>query len=109
MRIWGYQSQFGFADTLGLPPRACANDERGEREMPAAVLLRLYNLFRIDPVWLPTGKATAEGAVVPQLRNHRQRALTSPARWRNDDSHVMPERGQAIEQSSLGNPVKLPS
>lgn len=77
--------------------------------MPAAVLLRLYNLFRIDPVWLPTGKATAEGAVVPQLRNHRQRALTSPARWRNDDSHVMPERGQAIEQSSLGNPVKLPS
>ena len=109
VRMWAYQSQAEFAATLGVSPRAYANYERGEREMPAVVLLRLYELFRIDPVWLLTGKETARDAVVPQLRNHRQRALPSPARWRNDDLHVMPKRGEAIEQSPLRDPAKLPS
>jgi transcriptional regulator with XRE-family HTH domain len=107
--MWVYQSQFEFADTLGLSARAYANYERGEREMPAALLLRLYELFNVDPVWVLTGTATAKDAVVPQLRNHRQRALTPPARWRHDDFHVVPEGGQAVEQSALGDPAKLPS
>lgn len=97
VRMWVYQSQFEFADTLGLAPRAYANYERGEREMPAAVFLRLYELFRVDPVWLLTGEATAKDAVVPKLRHNRQRPLPAPASWRDDDLHVVTEGGQAVE------------
>lgn len=65
--------------------------------MPAVVLLQLYERFRVDPVWLLTGKATAKNAVVPQLRHNRERPLPTPARWRDDDLHVVSEGGQAVE------------
>lgn len=97
VRMWVYQSQVEFAETLGLSPRAYANYERGEREMPTALLLQLYERFKIDPVRLLTGEATAQDAVVPKLRHNRQRALAAPARWRDDDLHIMAEGGQAVE------------
>jgi transcriptional regulator with XRE-family HTH domain len=35
--------------------RAYANYERGEREMPLAVLQTLYGRFGVDPVWIMAG------------------------------------------------------
>lgn len=48
-------SQNGFAATLGLSPRAYANYERGEREMPVALFRTLVEVHGIDPVWLLMG------------------------------------------------------
>ncbi len=48
-------TQFEFADRLGLSPRAYANYERGEREMPVALFKSLCDSFRIDPLWLLVG------------------------------------------------------
>lgn len=107
--MWVYVSQIEFAEKLGLAPRAYANYERGEREMPAAVLLRLYELFSIDPVWLLTGTATAKDAVIPELHTNRQRALAAPMRWRDNDLHVVSEGGETVEQPSLRNSPELSS
>lgn len=48
-------SQNEFAESLGLSPRAYANYERGEREMPVALFKSLCESYRIDPVWLLVG------------------------------------------------------
>lgn len=48
-------SQNEFAESLGLSPRAYANYERGEREMPVALFRSLCESYRIDPVWLLNG------------------------------------------------------
>lgn len=48
-------SQGDFADTLGISPRAYANYERGEREMPVALFRALYEVHGIDPLWLLVG------------------------------------------------------
>jgi transcriptional regulator with XRE-family HTH domain len=48
-------TQFEFADKLGLSPRAYANYERGEREMPTALFRSMCVVFRIDPQWLLSG------------------------------------------------------
>lgn len=39
----------------GASPRAYQNYERGEREIPAALLKALYDAFAIDPLWVLTG------------------------------------------------------
>jgi transcriptional regulator with XRE-family HTH domain len=48
-------SQNDFAESLEMSPRAYANYERGEREMPVALFKGLYESYSIDPVWLLTG------------------------------------------------------
>ena len=48
-------TQNEFAEKLGLSPRAYANYERGEREMPVALFKTLYEAYHIDPVWILTG------------------------------------------------------
>lgn len=48
-------NQIDFAGKLGLSPRAFANYERGEREMPAMVLKALAEILRIDPLWMLLG------------------------------------------------------
>lgn len=48
-------TQIEFAEHLGLSGRAYANYERGEREMPVALFKALYEIHRIDPVWILTG------------------------------------------------------
>jgi hypothetical protein len=65
--------------------------------MPTALLLQLYERFKIDPVWLLTGGETAKDAVIPKLHHNRQRALAAPSRWRDDDLHVVAEGSQAVE------------
>ncbi len=49
-------SQTAIAERLGLSLRAYQNYERGEREIPVALVHALYAEFKIDPVWLLTGK-----------------------------------------------------
>jgi transcriptional regulator with XRE-family HTH domain len=44
-----------FAERLGLSPRAYHNYERGEREIPVALLTALYEAYRIDPLWILMG------------------------------------------------------
>lgn len=51
-------SQPAFAAGLGLSFRAYCNYERGEREMPVAVLRALYEVHDVDPVWLLSGPET---------------------------------------------------
>ena len=48
-------TQPDFAADLGLSYRAYGNYERGEREMPTAVLRTLCDKFRIDPLWTLCG------------------------------------------------------
>lgn len=48
-------SQHAFAATLGLSPRAYANYERGEREMPVALFRALFDEHGIDPLWMLAG------------------------------------------------------
>lgn len=48
-------SQDAFAESLGLSPRAYANYERGEREIPSAVVRTLYEVHGTDPLWLLAG------------------------------------------------------
>ena len=48
-------NQIDFAKKLGLSPRAYANYERGERELPAMVLKAFAEILRIDPLWLLSG------------------------------------------------------
>lgn len=48
-------SQTEMADRVGISLRAYQNYERGEREIPVALVHALYAEFRVDPVWLLTG------------------------------------------------------
>lgn len=48
-------SQNAFADSLGISPHTYANYERGERELPSALLRMLFETHGIDPVWMLTG------------------------------------------------------
>lgn len=48
-------AQAAFAERLGVSPRAYQNYERGEREVPAALIKALYEIYAIDPIWLLTG------------------------------------------------------
>ena len=48
-------SQTAMAQRVGISLRAYQNYERGEREVPVALVHALYEQFRVDPVWLLTG------------------------------------------------------
>lgn len=47
-------SQADFASSIGMSPRAYANYERGDREASPAVLLAIWDTYRIDPMWILT-------------------------------------------------------
>ena len=51
-------SQTVMAQRLGISLRAYQNYERGEREVPVALVHALYETFRVDPVWLLTGEGS---------------------------------------------------
>ena len=55
MRAHFALSQTALAQRLGISLRAYQNYERGEREVPVALVHALYEQFRVDPVWLLTG------------------------------------------------------
>lgn len=48
-------NQIDFAARIGIHPRAFANYERGERELPATVVKAVAQVLRIDPLWLLSG------------------------------------------------------
>lgn len=66
-RIAAGLTQNAFAESLGLSPRAYANYERGEREIPATVVRKLYEIHGTDPVWLLTGPGL-DPVYVPERR-----------------------------------------
>ena len=51
-------SQTEMAELVGLSLRAYQNYERGEREVPVALVHALYAEFRVNPVWLLTGSGS---------------------------------------------------
>ena len=44
-----------FAERLGISGRAYINYERGEREIPAVLLITLLQEFGVDPQWILVG------------------------------------------------------
>ena len=48
-------SQEQFADRLGISRGAYINYSKGGREIPSSLIIRLYDKFDVDPVWLVTG------------------------------------------------------
>ena len=48
-------SQQAFADALGVSLRAEQNYERGNRKVPAEILLTLAHRFGVDPLWVLQG------------------------------------------------------
>jgi len=50
----GY-TQRAFAEMLNVSLRSYRNYEYGERDLPASVLVDLYELLLVDPVWLIRG------------------------------------------------------
>lgn len=65
-------SQSAFAASLALSPRAFANYERGEREMPVVLFRALLDVHGIDPTWLLRGP---EPVPVHALECHLDMAL----------------------------------
>jgi len=61
-------SQAEMADRVRISLRAYQNYERGEREVPLALVHALYEEFKIDPIWLLTGA----GSMI-LADNHRNR------------------------------------
>jgi transcriptional regulator with XRE-family HTH domain len=59
-------SQAEFAGRLGVSPGAYKNYERGDREIPASVLLALHQEFEVDPLWLIT--AEDDDSLRPRMR-----------------------------------------
>ncbi len=51
-------SQTAMAQRVGISLRAYQNYERGEREVPVVLVHALYEVFRVDPVWLLTGSGS---------------------------------------------------
>ena len=51
-------SQTEMAERVGISLRAYQNYERGEREIPVALVRAFYTEFRVDPVWLLTGSGS---------------------------------------------------
>ena len=48
-------SQSEMAQRIGMSLRAYQNYERGDREIPVALVHALYVEFKVDPTWLLTG------------------------------------------------------
>ncbi|MBS0437640.1 MAG: helix-turn-helix transcriptional regulator [Proteobacteria bacterium] len=48
-------NQADFAGRIGIHPRAYANYERGERELPATVVKAVAEELKVDPLWLLSG------------------------------------------------------
>lgn len=58
-------TQSEFSEKVGVSRRAYVNYERGERELPSSFVVRLHDIFSINPTWLLTG----EGAKTSELKN----------------------------------------
>ena len=58
-------TQGEFSEKVGISRSAYINYERGERELPSAFVVKLHELFSIDPTWLLTG----EGARTSERKN----------------------------------------
>ena len=52
-------TQVEFSRQLGVSQPAYKNYERGEREIPTSILLPLFHIFKVDPLWVLTGSGTA--------------------------------------------------
>ncbi len=48
-------TQAQFADAIGISPRTYHHVERGTRNISSDVVLRLHDLFGVDPTWLLLG------------------------------------------------------
>ena len=60
-RLSGQLSQEAFATALNVALRAYQNYERGEREIPATLIVALHLHFHVDPIWLLTGVSRRAG------------------------------------------------
>jgi len=60
-------TQTEFAERVGVSRRAYVNYERGEREIPSAFVIKLYNKFSINPNWILLGKGQKTESLLSEL------------------------------------------
>lgn len=86
--------QTEFAASLGISRTALHNYSREERDLPAAVLAKLLELYRADPLWVLDGEAGIQnreseimyelGLIFEAVENRvadRKLRLTAKKRW----------------------------
>jgi len=49
-------TQEEFSEKLGVSRSAYINYERGERELPSSLVIRLYELYFVSPLWILMGE-----------------------------------------------------
>lgn len=49
-------TQGEFSEKVGISRSAYINYEHGDRELPTSLVVKLHELFSIDPTWLLTGE-----------------------------------------------------
>ena len=60
-------TQTEFAGRVGISRRAYVNYERGEREIPSAFVIKLYDNFSISPNWILLGKGQKTESLLSEL------------------------------------------
>lgn len=114
-------SQNDFADSLDISLRACQNYERGDRKIPADVLLQLARVHGLDPLWIMEGPESTprklnstkiDTALIAKAHklvskavadSGRQITDTQFAEWVAATYHFFVESGEAQGASSFVN------
>ncbi len=52
------QTQKSFSDSVGISLRALQNYEKGERKIPADLLITICRMYDVDPYWVMEGPGT---------------------------------------------------
>lgn len=101
-QIRGERSQKEFAELLGIGRTTLIRYESGERQIDVDLLLKLNVIFRLQPLWLLTGKGEVTGGT---LLNSREAALLDNYRNSPEDARKALEKTSAAFAQSTG-PVK---
>jgi transcriptional regulator with XRE-family HTH domain len=98
-QIRGERSQKEFAELLGIGRTTLIRYESGERQIDVDLLLKLNVIFRLQPLWLLTGKGEVSGGT---LLNSREAALLDNYRNSPEDAREALEKTSAAFAQSTG-------
>lgn len=67
IRTLNRQTQRSFSDSLGASLRAIQNYEKGDRKLPADLLMKICRKYDVDPFWVMHGPGGAPCKAIPGL------------------------------------------